>query len=199
VNIARILYPVKTLGPGNRVGIWVCGCPRRCRGCANPELWERRPEFEITVDRLREVISGIAAGRQIDGFTVSGGEPMAQPEDLGALVRYLGTVSEDILVYSGFEYGELMKQDSEIIRSVLTSIAVLIDGRYVEKLNKDIILRGSENQNVIILNERFRAKYENYLEITRNQIQNFTTADGVVSVGIHNKDFKSKIRSKIRG
>lgn len=199
MNIARILYPVKTLGPGNRVGIWVCGCPRRCRGCANPELWERRPEFEITVDRLREVISGIAAGRQIDGFTVSGGEPMAQPEDLGALVRYLGTVSEDILVYSGFEYGELMKQDSEIIRSVLTSIAVLIDGRYVEKLNKDIILRGSENQNVIILNERFRAKYENYLEITRNQIQNFTTADGVVSVGIHNKDFKSKIRSKIRG
>ncbi|MDR1321081.1 MAG: radical SAM protein [Gracilibacteraceae bacterium] len=181
------------------MGIWVCGCPRRCRGCANPELWERRPEFEITVDRLREVISGIAAGRQIDGFTVSGGEPMAQPEDLGALVRYLGTVSEDILVYSGFEYGELMKQDSEIIRSVLTSIAVLIDGRYVEKLNKDIILRGSENQNVIILNERFRAKYENYLEITRNQIQNFTTADGVVSVGIHNKDFKSKIRSKIRG
>ncbi|MDR1069323.1 MAG: radical SAM protein [Gracilibacteraceae bacterium] len=199
MNIARILYPVKTLGPGNRVGIWVCGCPRRCRGCANPELWERRPEFEITVDRLREVISGITAGRQVDGFTVSGGEPMAQPEDLEALVRYLGTVSKDIIVYSGFEYAELMKQDSEVIQSVLASIAVLIDGRYAEELNKDIVLRGSENQNVIILNERFRAKYENYLKITRNQIQNFTTADGVVSVGIHNKDFKSKISSKIRG
>lgn len=38
--IARILYPVEVLGPGKRIGIWFCGCPRRCEGCSNPELWE---------------------------------------------------------------------------------------------------------------------------------------------------------------
>lgn len=197
MNIARILYPVKVLGPGNRIGIWVSGCPRRCHGCINPELWEQRPEFEITIDRLRAVISGIALEHQVDGFTISGGEPMAQPEDLDALVRNLIMVSKDILVYSGFKYDELKEQGSENIQSILDSIAVLIDGQYVEELNNDVILRGSENQNIIILNDQFRAKYENYLETSHNQIQNFTTTDGVVSVGIHNKDFKSKIASQI--
>ena len=31
--------------------------------------------------------------------------------------------------------------------------------------------------------------YQKYLSETHNQIQNFTTADGIVSVGIHKKDF----------
>jgi anaerobic ribonucleoside-triphosphate reductase activating protein len=197
MNIARILYPVKVLGPGNRIGIWVSGCPRRCYGCINPELWEQRTEFEITIDRLRQVISGIASEHHVDGFTVSGGEPMAQPKELDELVRYLATVSKDILIYSGFKYDELTEMDSDNIKSILKSIAVLIDGQYVDELNNGVTLRGSENQNIIILNDRFREKYENYLETTHNQIQNFTTADGIVSVGIHNKDFKAKIASRI--
>ena len=39
--VARILYPVKVLGPGNRIGIWVSGCNHRCKGCSNPELWKQ--------------------------------------------------------------------------------------------------------------------------------------------------------------
>ena len=38
LSIARIFYPVKTLGPGNRVGIWTTGCLRGCQGCISPEL-----------------------------------------------------------------------------------------------------------------------------------------------------------------
>ena len=38
MRIGRILYPIKALGPGTRIGIWVQGCPRECPGCANPEL-----------------------------------------------------------------------------------------------------------------------------------------------------------------
>ena len=197
MNVARILYPVKVLGPGNRIGIWVSGCPRRCPGCSNPELWERRPAFEITIDNLKEVISGIAAAHPVDGFTISGGEPMAQPEELADLMRCLVTVSKDILVYSGFRYEELKRMDLDSIRRILKSVAVLIDGPYVEDLNNGSVLRGSENQNIIVLNEQFRTKYENYLEATQNRIQNFTTYDGVVSVGIHNKDFKTRIASQI--
>lgn len=38
--IARILYPVKVLGPGERIGIWMDGCEHGCIGCSNPELWD---------------------------------------------------------------------------------------------------------------------------------------------------------------
>lgn len=197
MNVARILYPVKVLGPGNRIGMWVCGCPRRCRGCSNPELWEQHPEYEITIKGLQEVIDGIASAHKVDGFTISGGEPMSQPEELDELIQYLKTVSADILIYTGYKYEELYEQGSNHIANILSSIAVLIDGLYLEELNTNIILRGSVNQNIIILNSQYKNDYDNYLETTHNQIQNFTTTNGVVSVGIHKKDFLSKINSHI--
>ena len=36
--IDRIMFPVLTLGYGQRVGIWTLGCPRKCHKCSNPEL-----------------------------------------------------------------------------------------------------------------------------------------------------------------
>ena len=36
--IARILSPVHSLGPGDRVCLWTQGCKKRCKGCISPEL-----------------------------------------------------------------------------------------------------------------------------------------------------------------
>ena len=47
--IARILYPVKVLGPGNRIGIWFAGCHHRCKGCSNPELWKVDEKYFVTI------------------------------------------------------------------------------------------------------------------------------------------------------
>jgi anaerobic ribonucleoside-triphosphate reductase activating protein len=160
-------------------------------------LWERRPECEISIDGLYAAILGIASKHKVDGFTVSGGEPMDQPEDLNALIIRLAAISKDILVYSGYKYVELRERGSEHIQNILSAIAVLIDGQYVEELNRDVKLRGSENQEIIIMNGDFNKKYENHLKTARNRIQNFMTADGVVSVGIHRKEFRSKIASRI--
>jgi anaerobic ribonucleoside-triphosphate reductase activating protein len=170
---------------------------RRCSGCVNPDLWERRPEYEITVKGLRDVIDGITSAHKVDGFTISGGEPMAQPEELDALIQCLKTVSPDILIYTGYKYEALRARNSKCIDNILSAAAVLIDGPYLEERNINVILRGSENQNIIILNNRYKNDYENYLETAHNQIQNFTTADGVISVGIHRSNFMNKIISKI--
>ena len=85
--IASILYPVKVLGPGNRIGIWFCGCPRRCDDCSNPELWEFQKRYKTSLETVMSLIKKIAQAHVVDGFTITGGDPFFQPEDLSHLLK----------------------------------------------------------------------------------------------------------------
>ena len=188
MNVARILYPVKVLGPGNRIGIWLCGCSRGCVGCSNPELWKKQKKYEISVDRLVDIISHLAREHQVDGFTITGGEPFEQAQELEMFLSRIRNISSDILVYTGFERAEI----EDIIQNaadVLSYITVLIDGPYIEESNINVALRGSSNQQIHILDEQYSELYESYLQSYQNRIQNFTTMDGIVSVGIHKPGF----------
>ena len=189
MNIARILYPVKVLGPGDRIGLWLCGCSRKCKGCSNPELWAKRPEYEITPDEVFSLIQKISSSHQVDGFTISGGEPMDQPEDLASLLSLIKPISEDTLVYTGYRLEELQAKDDQATKIALDSIAVLIDGPYMEEQNDNSLLRGSSNQRILVLRPEYNEQYHRYLSETQNQIQNFSTANGIVSVGIHHSSF----------
>lgn len=180
--VARILYPVEVLGPGKRIGIWFCGCPHRCKGCSNPELWELQERYYTTPERMFHLIQHLAKEHPIDGFTITGGDPMFQAKDLIQLIKLLHTITDDILVYTGYRMEELSQQQ-------LMRISVLIDGKYIESRNTNCLLRGSDNQKIYILNKQLEPKYRAYFDKASNQIQNFTTIDGTVSVGIHFNDF----------
>ena len=189
MNLARILYPVQVLGPGNRIGIWLCGCNRACKGCSNPELWIQRDEFEIDVANVASLIRKVAESHIVDGFTISGGEPFQQADELLLLLSYLTPISTDILIYTGYRLEELRALNSESVNGILDSAEVVVDGAYIEDLNDNSVLRGSSNQQIHILNPDHEDLYRKYLANTQNQIQNFNTVDGVVSVGIHRKTF----------
>lgn len=188
--VARVLYPVEVLGPGKRVGIWFCGCPRRCKGCSNPELWEFRERYKTTPQHIYELVLQIAMEYPIDGFTITGGDPLYQVEALQELIELLRCISKDILVYTGYDRNELPAES-------LRGIAVLIDGEYIESRNTNCILRGSDNQSIHILDDGLKERYKDYLSSTENQIQNFMTSDGVVSVGIHRPDFMADLNKAI--
>ena len=194
MNLARLLYPVTVLGPGNRVGLWVAGCSRRCPGCSNPELWLQREEYEASVETVEALIRKIAQTRKIDGFTVSGGEPMEQGRSLSSLFSALQDISTDILVYTGYEFAELSSSKSPEAQSLLQCASVVIAGPYIEELNNNALLRGSSNQSIHILKEEHSALYQKYLCTSKNQIQNFSTTDGIVSVGIHRKTFQEVLK-----
>lgn len=188
--VARILYPVEVLGPGKRIGIWFCGCPHKCKGCSNPELWEFQEKYKTSLEAIITLIETIAKEHQVDGFTITGGDPMYQADDLQKLIMHLCKISSDILVYTGYEIEELPKE-------YLHNISVLIDGKYIEERNNNCILRGSDNQRIFILNTDVHKKYNEYLKKASNQIQNFTTCDGIVSVGIHRSNFIDELNGKI--
>ena len=195
MNIARILYPVRVLGPGSRIGLWLCGCDRGCPGCSNPELWEQKPEYEITVDSAAALIGRITASYPVDGLTVSGGEPFAQAKELADLIETIGI--SDVIIYTGYLISELRAMHDPDIDRLLRLAALVIDGPYLQEFNDGALMRGSSNQTIHILNDAFSSRYEEYLSGASNRIQNFTTTDGVVSVGIHRADFQSELLGKL--
>ena len=198
MNIARILYPVESLGPGKRIGIWTCGCNHKCSNCSNPELWEFRREYEHPIKKIISIIKDIIInqGYEIDGITISGGDPFFQVNELNSLLRELKPISDDILVYTGYTLEELHTMNNDKIEENLRLIDVLIDGRYIEALNHCEVLRGSVNQNIYIFNKSLQERYRNYCH-KPGMIQNFITNDGFVSVGIHKPGFKKEINNRL--
>lgn len=190
--VARILYPIEVLGPGKRVGIWFCGCPRRCKGCSNPELWEFQDRYLTSPQLVYELILQITENHTIEGFTLTGGDPLYQAKELQLLVALLKSISDDILVYTGYSLEELDKKQLE-------GICVLIDGEYLEDRNTNCALRGSDNQKIHILDHAYEKKYCDYLSHAKNQIQNFMTSDGVISVGIHKPNFMNELNDAVSG
>lgn len=196
MNIARVLYPVEVLGPGKRVGIWVSGCPHHCVGCSNPELWEKLPEYEIDVFKFYHFIKSTFKGCKIDGFVITGGDPLFQAHDLSELLPLLKSMSNDILVYTGYEMRNLCALADPDINKCLQYIDVLIDGPYIEALNCGLPMRGSSNQNIIYLNSTLQTYYEDYMKTNGSQIQNFPVNGGIISVGIHNPDFSEELKKR---
>ncbi len=180
--IDRILYPVTALGPGNRVAIWTVGCKRKCLGCANPELWKRHPEQKVEPERLASYVNSMK-DKQIDGITITGGEPFDQAKEIELFIENLEFQTE-ILVFSGYRVEEL-KRDVEKSH-LLDKIDVLIDGAYVREMNDGkSALRGSLNQKIHFFNKNLIENYENYIQEGR-KIQNFLYDYKTISVGIHN-------------
>jgi pyruvate formate lyase activating enzyme len=77
-------------GPGMRFVFFLSGCPFRCVYCHNPDTWKLRAGRRIGLDEaLAEVAPYRSFLRMAGGVTVSGGEPMSQPEFVGALLARL--------------------------------------------------------------------------------------------------------------
>ena len=185
--ISRILYPVEVLGPGRRIGIWMDGCIHHCPGCSNPELWEQQACYHTDADTVLRLVRMVAAEHEVDGFTITGGDPFFQPDALRELLPRLREIAPDILVYTGY----LME---ELPEDILSQITVLIDGKYVEARNHGEMLRGSDNQRILILEEAYRDLYESYQREFHGRIQNFSTRDGIISVGIHLPGYERQLK-----
>ena len=189
MEIDRILYPIEALGPGKRLVIWTIGCSKHCQSCANEELWEKDNSRNITVDEIVQYIKSAVGSEIVDGITFTGGDPLEQAMDTLELAAKLKTISDDILVYTGYTIEEIDCLFPEEKKTKLQStISVLIEGRYIDSLNDNkTALRGSTNQRILFFDENKKNKYQSYIAEGR-RIQNVFTGERVISVGIHNRD-----------
>ena len=145
-------------GPGTRFTIWVQGCSLGCPGCFNPTT---HPDAQGDDTDIEELVGQIeAAAVHIEGITVSGGEPFEQPQGLLALLQAVrDRTNLSIVVFSGFSRREIERLD--LGSELLATIDVLVDGRYVAARRLASGLRGSSNQSIHVLSDRYdRAQVE---------------------------------------
>lgn len=195
MQIARLFYPVHTLGWGKRIGIWTVGCFHGCSNCSNPELWKPDSSKEVSMDTLRRLLSSVS--EPVDGVTISGGEPFEQADDLEVLVNFVREqVTDDILIYSGYTLEELKERRHPSIDRILYQIAALVDGKYMEELNDNHPLRGSSNQRIHILNEAYRSRYEALLTGKR-KVQTVFYQKDLLSIGIPVKRYREVLNETL--
>jgi anaerobic ribonucleoside-triphosphate reductase activating protein len=155
--LSRVHYPVYSLGPGTRVGIWFQGCSIRCQGCISSDTWVA-DRGVTSVGELFEAISEWLA--RADGVTISGGEPFDQPDALHELLTKIRRVHRgDVLVYTGHPFENL----SSRLGHFEGLIDVMVADPFDKGASRTLALRGSDNQRLIRLTplgeERF-APYE---------------------------------------
>jgi anaerobic ribonucleoside-triphosphate reductase activating protein len=154
LRVAATVARTGALGPGLRFAIWVQGCPFNCPGCVAPDFLPIGHGEEIEVSALAAAVNATA---DLEGITISGGEPLLQAEALALFVSKL-SARLSIILFTGYDSAELSRMVARraAVARLLTRVDVLIDGRYVHGLNDSRGLRGSRNQVVHFLTPRYR-------------------------------------------
>ena len=161
LNIGHIGLAENVLGSGKRLVIWVAGCPFRCPGCSQPEFLEKKSGKDISLPDLIEVVCN--AIQQLEGITISGGEPLWQSNSLRVFLEKLPS-SLDKMVFTGYRIGELDESQLEC----LSKFDLVVDGRFENNKKGDFLWRGSSNQEFHSPTGKYSAKDLEHFRVSKS-------------------------------
>ena len=149
-------------GTGVRVVLWLSGCSHHCKGCHNPQTWDKNNGKLFDIISKQELFEALNKP-YIDGLTLSGGDPLYN-DNLNEVYRLLietknNFPNKTIWLYTGYTWEQIIEMDKsyedyEVNSPSPLDVAklcdVLVDGAYIDEL-RDISLqfRGSSNQRII--------------------------------------------------
>ena len=147
LRIAGVVADSIVDGPGIRYTIFTQGCPRNCPGCHNPQTHDPSGGTETTV---AAVLEAIRSNPLLDGVTFSGGEPFMQAAPLVEIARPVKAMGLDVVVYTGYQWEELIEANNSDWNELLSLVDVVVDGPYREDLRDwNLKFAGSSNQRFI--------------------------------------------------
>lgn len=185
LRIHNIILHTKVLGPGVRTAIWFQGCNRNCNGCMSQATKDTLGGKLVDVEKICDLFINL---KDIEGITISGGEAFLQ---IDALYEILKTVKDKsklgVIIYTGFYIKELKAMNNPKIDEILTGLAdIIIDGPYVEKLNDGKGLKGSSNQTVNFITERY-LEHKSIYYADQRDTELYVNEKDLFFVGIPNK------------
>lgn len=186
IKISHYIENTRVLGPFIRSALWVHGCNRSCKGCIAQDMNTQVPK-NYEIEELAKVFLGIESA---EGITISGGEPFLQAGGLCELVSKIRAHRDyGVIVYTGNTYEELLECDDSNVREFLSQIDILIDGSYIQELDDGVPYRGSSNQRIMLLSDRYKNCYEDYyLKSTKRNIEIKVTGENVYLTGVPSKN-----------
>ncbi len=195
LRINKAHWPVTVLGYGRRIGIWLQGCSIHCPNCCSQDTWPLDEGRRMKVSDLLDWCK-LTSGNEIDGVTISGGEPFEQAQGLLSLLKALRTWQHesarelDILCYSGFSWKHL-KQNHE---DILALLDVVIADPYIHTMESSP-LRGSSNQTIQLLTQigikRYSKNELEHFSVKRIQVQ--VDEQRIWFIGIPYRDDMDKV------
>lgn len=156
VLVGAFVPQTLAMGPGSRACLWVAGCSINCRGCTTPELIGTERGVLHGIEEVCAWIDQAQAEHGVEGVSFSGGEPFEQAEALAVVARHARSKGLSTLSWSGFVRRHLEgERGPPGANAFIAELDVLIDGPFLDtKVNGDP-LRGSSNQVIHRLTERY--------------------------------------------
>ncbi len=178
INLHDFLERSTENGPGTRAVIWVQGCTLQCPGCFNPTTHDMGIHRLVAVEELAERIFALS---DIEGVTISGGEPFLQAEALAELGTLMHRNNLGVIVFSGFRYDHLAQANKADWNALLAVTDLLSAGPFIRNLACTLALRGSSNQKLHFLSGRYTV-FRDELEKESNSVEVLIDESGQVIV-----------------
>lgn len=152
LRIHDFLPSSRANGPGSRAVIWLQGCTLSCPGCFNPATHNPHAGRLESIEKLFNQTDNLRG--QIEGITISGGEPLQQLQPVANLLqRVRKETSLSIILFTGYRWDEIQKMPQAY--SLLDSLDVLLAGRYQQENRIATGLLGSSNKTIHLLTPRY--------------------------------------------
>lgn len=186
MKISHYIERTSVLGPCVRSALWVHGCCFSCEGCLAKDMNEG-PYKEYTPSDLSKIFLNVT---DAEGITISGGEPFLQSEQLATMLEEIKEKRDyGVIIYSGFLKEDLEKNKDKGVQRLLKHIDILIDGHYMQELDDGKPYRGSSNQRIHLITDRYKSIFEDYYEGTdKRNIEIDVDKDNVYMVGVPSKN-----------
>lgn len=137
-------------GPGYRLAVFAQGCPHDCPGCHNPAT--HAMDGGTLLDTA-EIVALMGKNPLVRGVTLTGGEPMLQPQAMCEIAEAAKANGLNVWCYTGYTLEELRAWGNERVNRLLETIDVLVDGPYLaHQRSLDLLYCGSKNQRLIDMN-----------------------------------------------
>lgn len=147
-------------GPGIRFVLFLQGCPLRCLYCHNVDTWDLKDKkYMFTPEETMKEIKKVKGFIKTGGVTISGGEPLMQPEYILELFKLckeegihtaidtsgylLNDRIKEVLEYTDLILLDIKQIDPEKYK-VLTSVSLkptLDFLKYLSEINKPVWIR----------------------------------------------------------